>query len=55
MSPTGDGTAILSGHPWHHAKCSTKGVPSFPGYFKTLSVGPAPGTHDLLLCSQALY
>ena len=25
------------------ACCSAKGVPSFLGYFKTLSIGPAPG------------
>ena len=25
------------------ACCSAKGVPSFLGYFKTLSTGPAPG------------
>ena len=25
------------------ACCSPKGVPSFLGYFKTLSIGPAPG------------
>ena len=25
------------------ACCSTKGVPSFLGYFKTLGIGPAPG------------
>ena len=54
-SPTGDGTTILSGHQWRHAKYSAKGVPTFLGYFKTLSVDPAPGTHDLLLCSQAFY
>ena len=37
--PTGDGTAILRGL----ADCSAKGVPSFLGYFKTLSIGPNPG------------
>ena len=45
MSPTGDRTAILRGHP-RHAKvvgCSAKGIPSIPSYFKTLSIGPAPG------------
>ena len=45
MSPTGDRTAILRGHP-RHAKvvgCSAKGIPSFPSYFKTLSIGPAAG------------
>ena len=25
------------------ACCGAKGVPSFLGYFKTLSIGPAPG------------
>ena len=25
------------------AACSAKAVPSFLGYFKTLSIGPAPG------------
>ena len=32
-------------------------VPSFLSYFKTLSIGPAPGieTHGLHLWSQALY
>ena len=25
------------------ACCSAKGVPSFPGYFETLTIGPAPG------------
>ena len=44
-SPTGDGTAILRGHPSHakvqpHWQC--KGVPSFLSYFKTLSNGPVP-------------
>ena len=34
-----------------------KEVPSFLSYFKTLSIGPAPGIEprDLSLCSQALY
>ena len=38
-SPTGDGTAILRGL----AACSVKEVPWFLSYFKTLSIGPAPG------------
>jgi len=45
MSPTGDQTTILRGHP-RHAKvvaCSAKGIPSIPSYFKTRSIGPAPG------------
>ena len=25
------------------AACSAKGIPSFLSYFKTLSIGPAPG------------
>ena len=46
MSPTGDGTAILHGHP-----CQTKvqsfavqmaGKPSLLSYFKTMSIGAAP-------------
>ena len=45
-SPTGDRTAILRGHP-SHAKAS---------YFKTLSIGPAPGIEPAIFrCSQALY
>ena len=45
MSPTGDQTTILRGHS-RDAKvvaCSAKGIPSFLSYFKTLSIGPAPG------------
>ena len=47
-SPAGDRTAILRGQ-WTTepregpAACSAKGVPSFLSYFKTLSIGPAPG------------
>ena len=44
MSPTGDRTAILHGYP-RDAKvvaCSAKGIPSFPSYFKNLSIGLAP-------------
>ena len=58
-SPAGDRTAILRGQ-WttepreDPAACSAKGVPSFLSYFKTLSIGPAPGI-DLQRCSQALY
>ena len=44
-SRTGDGTAILRGHP-SHAKVSPlavqREVPSFLRYFKTLSTGQAP-------------
>ena len=39
MSPTGDGSAILHGHP----RSREKAVPSFLRHFKTLSVGPVPG------------
>ena len=44
-SPTGDGTAIFRGHPSHGrtSRLQCKGVPSFLSYFKTLSMGPAPG------------
>ena len=46
-SPTETGgTAILrwSSEPREGlAACSAKGVPSFLSYFKTLSIGPAPG------------
>ena len=45
-SPTGDGTAIstwLSEPREGPAVCSTKAVPSFLSYFKTLSIRPAPG------------
>ena len=38
-SPTGDETA------------SEKGVPSFLGYFKTQSIGPAPGIEPATSCS----
>ena len=47
-SPAGDRTAILRGQ-WTTepregpAAGSAKGVPSFLSYFKTLSIGPAPG------------
>ena len=36
------------------ACCSAKGVPSFLGYFKTLSIGPARGIEPATfpLCSQ---
>ena len=45
-SPTGDRNAILRGHP-SHAKAS---------YFKTLSIGPAPGIEPAIFrCIQALY
>ena len=45
-SPTGDGTAIStwSSEPREGpAVCSAKAVSSFLSYFKTLSIGPAPG------------
>ena len=48
MSLTGNGTAICycswSSEPREGpAVCSAKAVPSFLSYFKTLSIGPAPG------------
>ena len=45
-SPTGEGTAIStwSSEPREYpAVWSAKAVPSFLSYFKTLSIGPAPG------------
>ena len=48
-SPNGDGTAISCHFSWSSepregpAACRAKGVPSFLSYFKTLSIGPAPG------------
>ena len=45
-SPTEDGTAIStwSSEPREDLTvCSAKAVPSFLSYFKTLSIGPAPG------------
>ena len=33
------------------ACCSAKGVPSFLGYFKTLSIGPVPGIEPATSCS----
>ena len=47
-SPTGDGRQdrhfTWSSEPREGpAACSTKVVPSFLSYFKTLSIGPAPG------------
>ena len=45
-STTGDGTAILRGHP-SHAKVQPVAVQReylhSIGYFQTLSIGPAPG------------
>jgi len=32
------------------AACSAKGVPSFLSYFKTLSIGPAPGIEPATSC-----
>ena len=54
FTPTGDKTAILSGpSATRRSSClQGKGVPSFLSYFKTLSIGPAPG---IPLCSLALY
>ena len=46
--------AILRGHS-SHAKvqplAGAKGVPSFLSYFKTLSIGPAPGIEPSTSCS----
>ena len=47
-SPSGDGRRdphfTWSSDPREGpAACSAKGVPSFLNYFKTLSIGPAPG------------
>ena len=46
-SPTGDGTAIIRGHPSHAKVQPFAGqreyLSSFLSYFKTLSVGPVPG------------
>ena len=45
MSASRDVTAILSGHPNHTGLpvSRTKEVPLFLSYFKTLSIGLAPG------------
>ena len=59
-SPTGDGTAILRGHPSHERRSrhlQGKAVPLFLSYFKTLGIGPAPGIEpatDTALQSSAL-
>ena len=59
-SPTGDGTAILRGHPSHARRSrhlQGKAVPLFLSYFKTLGIGPAPGIEpatDTALHSSAL-
>ena len=59
-SPTGDGTAILRGHPSHARRSrhlQGKAVPLFLSYFKTLGIGPAPGIEsatDTALQSSAL-
>ena len=53
-SPTGDGTAIStwSSEPREGpAVCSAKAVSSFLSYFKTLSIGPAPGIEPATSCS----
>ena len=59
-SPTGDGTAILRGHP-SHARTSRhlqgNAVPLFLSYFTTLGIGSAPGIEpatDTALQSSAL-
>ena len=48
-SPTGDGTAILRGHPSYP---SAKGLCSFPSYFKTPSIVPAPGIEPDIFRSE---
>ena len=59
-SPIGDGTAILRGQPNHGRRSrhlQGKAVPLFLNYFKTLSIGPAPGIEpatDPALQSSAL-
>ena len=59
-SPTGDGTVILRGHSSHERRSrhlQSKAVRSFVSYFKTLSIGPAPGIEpvtDPALQSSAL-
>ena len=59
-SPIADGTAILRGHTSHGRRSrhlQGKAVPSFLSYFKTLSIGPAPGIEpatDPALQSSAL-
>ena len=55
-SPAGDRTAILLGQRTTEPRegptaCSAKGVPSFLSYFKTLSIGPAPGIEPATSCS----
>ena len=45
MPHTGNGTAILRGHPSHEKVKpfeGAKAAPSFFSYLKTLSIGPAP-------------
>ena len=55
----GDGHFTWSSEPREGlSSCSTKVVPSFLSYFKTLSISPAPGmrrTRDLPLCSHTLH
>ena len=36
------------------AACSAKGVPSFLSYFKTLSIGPAPGIEPAIPTERTL-
>ena len=54
-SPTGDGTAILRGHP-SHMKVQGKGSTFISQLFPDPEYWPGPGnrTRDLPLCSQAL-
>ena len=41
-SLTGDGTAILRGHPSHASRSQCEGSVFILSYFKALSIGPAP-------------
>ena len=43
ISPTGDGTAILRGHPSHAKVQPLRQYLQFSVIFKTLSIGPVPG------------
>ena len=55
LAPTGDRNIILlqwSSTPCEHlAVCRTKTVPLFLSYFKTLSIGPFPGSKATISCS----
>ena len=53
MSPTGDGTAILRGHPIHAKANKANAVPLFLSYCMILSVSPGPRI-ELAACRSAL-